>query len=49
MEYLVSRPIKQGIDVVSDDLPKELTDLRLELAKVTSKKLILEVLNEIIW
>lgn len=41
--------MKKGIDVIADDLPQELTDLRLEIGKVNAQKRILDMLNEIVW
>lgn len=49
IEFLIAKPIKLGVDVVADDLPKELTDLRLELSKIEAFRNNLELLNEIIW
>ena len=34
IEFLIAKPFKKGVDVIFEDLPQELTDLRLEIGKV---------------
>lgn len=49
IEFIIAKPTKKGIDIIADDLPQELTDLRLEMGKVSAQKNTLIMLNEIIW
>lgn len=49
IEFLVAKPLKSGLDVTGDDLPKELTELRLQLARLAAHRQTLELHNEIIW
>ncbi|CAD8199098.1 unnamed protein product [Paramecium octaurelia] len=49
IEFLIAKPYNKGIDEIPDDLPRELTDLRLLLGKMEGQQQMLEVLNEIIW
>lgn len=34
IEFLIAKPYNKGIDEIPDDLPRELTDLRLLLGKM---------------
>ncbi|KAM3142964.1 hypothetical protein pb186bvf_005027 [Paramecium bursaria] len=49
IEYLVAKPFKIQIDVYPYDLPRELTELRLQLQKASAQSQLLEFKNEVIW
>ncbi|CAD8111607.1 unnamed protein product [Paramecium sonneborni] len=49
IEYMVAKPFKVQIDVYPYDLPRELTELRLQLQKASAQQQLIEFKNEIIW
>ena len=49
IEFLVAKPFKQNIDVYPYDLPRELTEMRLQLQKVNAQKALIDFKNEVIW
>ncbi|EGR29141.1 hypothetical protein IMG5_162440 [Ichthyophthirius multifiliis] len=49
IEFLVAKPFKTNIDVYPYDLPRQLTDLRLQLQKADAQNSLIEFKNQIIW
>ncbi|KAM3138925.1 hypothetical protein pb186bvf_008938 [Paramecium bursaria] len=49
IEFLIAKPYNKAVDEIADDLPKELTDLRVQIGKIDAQKQIIEIYNELIW
>ena len=49
IEHLIIKPFKTDISVYPYDLPRELTELRLQLQKANAQAKIIDQKNEVIW
>ncbi|KAL4468003.1 hypothetical protein ABPG72_015873 [Tetrahymena utriculariae] len=49
IEFLVAKPFKVNIEVYPYDLPRELTDMRLQLQKASAQQALIDFKNEVIW
>ena len=48
-EYFINKPYKQTIEEYPEDLPTELTDLRIGLSQYQAQKQLIEFKNELVW